>query len=387
MVKKILFLTGTRADFGKLKSLISTVEQHDNFETYIFVTGMHMFPKYGSTGNEVEKAGFKNLYFFVNQKPQDSMDTILANTIHGLGNYLDLIKPDMLIIHGDRVEALAGASVGALNNIIVGHIEGGEVSGAIDESIRHSVSKLAHIHFVANEEAKMRLIQMGELEPNIHVIGSPDIDLMLSSDLPSLGEVKEYYEIPFKKYSILIYHPVTTNLHSLLNDIREIIKAIMESGQNYVVIYPNNDSGVDIILEEYEQLKENPHFRVFPSLRFEYFLVLLKNCEFIIGNSSAGVREAPIYGRPSINIGNRQNNRFSYESILNVKRSAEEITKSIEEVKNITSCKSYHFGDGKSAESFMEIMERPETWKINTQKYFIDMGYDKRTIQESIERD
>ncbi|MCX5815306.1 MAG: UDP-N-acetylglucosamine 2-epimerase [Proteobacteria bacterium] len=373
MSKKILFLTGTRADFGKLKSLINALEREEGFEAHIFVTGMHMFPKYGTTGGEIEKSGFKRIYCFINQKPNDSMDAILANTIYGLSNYLSLLKPDLVVVHGDRVEALAGAIVCALNNILVAHIEGGEISGAIDESIRHAVSKLSHLHFVANNEAKRRLVQMGEAESRIFVIGSPDIDLMSSEKLPKLAEVKDYYEIPFNKYAILIYHPVTTNLHDVFVNIQETLYAVLESGRNYIVIYPNNDTGSDIIIEEYEQLRDNPRFRIFPSIRFEAFLALLRHCEFIIGNSSAGIREAPFYAVPTINIGMRQNGRFACKTILNVNQSKSEILNAIWKVSEIPRVKSDHFGDGKSTERFIDVLKSPKMFdEISIQKKFID---------------
>jgi len=372
-VKKILFLTCTRADFGKIKSLMKALDNDDNFEVHVFVTGMHMFPKYGNTGDEIEKSGFKNTFLFINQKTNESLDVILANTVQGLGNYVNLLKPDMLIIHGDRTEALAGAIVGAFNNILVGHIEGGEVSGTIDESIRHSISKLAHVHFVANKEAKKRLIRMGEKESNIYAIGSPDIDLMTAASLPSLDSVKIYYEITFNQYAMFTYHPVTTNLHNLLDDIHQTMLALVESNKNYVIIYPNNDPGSDIIIEELELQRKNPRFRIFPSVRFESFLVLLKHCEFIIGNSSAGIREAPFYGVPTINIGSRQNRRYLCETIMNVDNSKKEILSAIKEVKKVKRIKSGYFGDGKSTKRFVEILKSPQTWSnISIQKYFID---------------
>ena len=175
-------MTGTRADYGKLKSLMIEVENNDDFELHIFVTGMHMLSKYGSTYLEIEKDGFRNIYKFVNTKMNLGMDITLSNTIVGFSNYVSELKPDLIVVHGDRVEALAGAIVGALNNIKVAHIEGGEISGTIDESIRHAVTKFSHLYFVANEEAKKHVIQLGEKEENIYVIGSPDIDIMFSNN-------------------------------------------------------------------------------------------------------------------------------------------------------------------------------------------------------------
>jgi len=154
-----------------------------------------MLAKYGNTVDEVRKEGFRNIHTFINQTSSMPMDVVLANTINGLSNYIQEFRPDMIVVHGDRVEALAGAIVGALNNILVAHIEGGERSGTVDESMRHSISKLAHLHFVANKEAEKRLVQMGENKSQIFIIGSPDIDIMLSKSLPSLQKVKRRYGI------------------------------------------------------------------------------------------------------------------------------------------------------------------------------------------------
>ncbi len=136
--------------------------QDKEFELYLFVTGMHMLSRYGSTWREIEKDGFKNVYHFINQSKNTPMDLALSNTIGGLSNYISEIEPDLIVVHGDRLEALAGAIVGAFNNIRVAHIEGGEISGTIDESIRHAVTKFAHLHLVSNEESKKRIIQLGE---------------------------------------------------------------------------------------------------------------------------------------------------------------------------------------------------------------------------------
>src|SRR4030065_1043665 len=143
-IRKLVFLSGTRADFGKMKSLMLKLQDDDLFEVHVFVTGMHMLSRYGSTRDEVLKAGLKNIYRFINQNSNDSMDQVLAKTISGLSDYVKETTPDLLIVHGDRVEALAGAIVGSLNNIPVAHIEGGEESGTGDVLIRHAVSVLSH---------------------------------------------------------------------------------------------------------------------------------------------------------------------------------------------------------------------------------------------------
>ena len=354
-MKKILFVTGTRADFGKLKPLITAVKQLHS--VCIFATGMHMLDKYGMTCIEISKAGFE-YYPFINQHAETRMVEVLSNTIHGLDLYLQEHPTDLLVVHGDRVEALAGACVGALNNILVAHIEGGEVSGTIDESIRHAVSKLAHVHFVANKEAEDRLKRMGE--DNIFVIGSPDIDVMLSDTLPDLNEVKTKYQIWYDNYAICIYHPVTTEPVDLT-----LFDVLEESKKNYIVIYPNNDEGANRIIRRIDCLDGN--FKVLPSMRFEYFLTLLKNAEFIIGNSSAGIREAPTYGVPTIDIGTRQEGRGQGLSIVNC-RSVNETRHAIENLPKAV--KSFSFGRGDSAKKFMDAL--PGIWDITAQKRFVD---------------
>jgi UDP-N-acetylglucosamine 2-epimerase (hydrolysing) len=374
-MKKVVFLTGTRADFGKLKQLIKAVDKSGLFKYTIFVTGMHTMARYGYTLEEIIKAGFeKNIHVFMNQIPSEPMELILSNTIGGLSRFVHEYKPDLILVHGDRIEALAGAIVGALQNILVGHIEGGEISGTVDELIRHSVSKLSHMHFVSNEEAANRLIQMGERRETIFVTGSPDVDIMMSENLPSLADVKKYYQIIYSDYAIALLHPVTTELGQLKKQARQYVDALQESSLNYIVVYPNNDEGCELIFDAYESLKDNPKFKLFPSLRFEYFLTLLKNANCIVGNSSAGVREAPIYATPTVNIGSRQQNRYQYYSIIDVSYDKTEILAGLRKavaIENIIP--SSHFGTGNSIERFMNVIANESIWNLGTQKQFCDL--------------
>lgn len=377
MNKRILFLTGTRADFGKLKSLIRSVESSEHFEYGIFATGMHMMSKYGLTVNEIGKSGFGNVFTYMNQCEGDSMEVVLANTIIGLSRYLKEHHFDLIVVHGDRVEALAGATVGALRNILVAHVEGGEVSGTVDELMRHAITKMSHLHFVASETARRRLVQLGEDERNIFLIGSPDVDVMLSDTLPSLELARERYEIPFSDYAICILHPVTTEGEVEQREgACRLVQALMDSGRHYVVIYPNNDRGSEAIFKAYEMIGGHPRFRLFPSLRFEYFLTLLKNAEFIIGNSSAGIHEAPIYSVPTINIGKRQHNRMVHEGIRNVDFDRDAILEAISSTLSAPRHEPlYHYGDGESADKFMKTLLTNAFWATPNQKYFRDLEF------------
>jgi UDP-N-acetylglucosamine 2-epimerase (hydrolysing) len=372
--KKILFLTGTRADFGKIKSLISILENNSDFEVFVFVTGMHLQKEYGYTLIEIERCNFKNIHTFENHTHETTMDLTLAKTIEGLSKFCKEVNPDLIIVHGDRVETLAGAIVGSLNNILVAHIEGGELSGTVDELIRHSVSKLSHIHFVSNLEAAKRLVQMGEIKSSIFTIGSPDIDIMFSDDLPKLEIVKKYYEINFEKFAIAMFHPVTTEAKEMQLYAQNFVEALKNDAHNYIIIYPNNDLGSKYIIEEYQKLKENSRFRIFPSIRFEYFLTLLKNAQFIIGNSSAGIREAPYYGIPIINIGTRQQNRAVHTDIINVNYSESEILNALKNIDNHkVTISENDFGKGNSSNLFLKSLLNEEIWEINHQKQFRDI--------------
>ena len=374
--KKIVFVTGTRADYGKLKSIIKIVQNNNKFEAVVFVTGMHNLSSYGNTHTELNKDKIKNLFKFKNQVKNDSMDVIVSKTINVFSKFIKKINPDLIVIHGDRVEPLACAVVGSLNNILVAHIEGGEVSGTVDEILRHSISKLSHIHFVSNKKAKQRLIQMGEIPNNIFIIGSPDVDLMSSRHIPNLNIAKKRYKIKYNSFAILLFHPVVSKQkkNNLKKNTSILINAIKNSKFNYIVVFPNNDSGSNIILNAYKILKNKKNIKIFPSLRFEYYLSLLKASNFIIGNSSSGVREAPYYGTPTINIGNRQNKRSSSKSIINVDFKKNEIEKLIKKFKEkkITFKKQKEFGDGKADKKFVNLISKKSFWKIDNQKYFKD---------------
>jgi UDP-N-acetylglucosamine 2-epimerase (hydrolysing) len=384
---KLAFLTGTRADYGKLKPLMRLCDEDPELEVYIYVTGMHLLIEFGYTYGMIIEDGYRNVFKPDSYDYTDQMDVALANTILAFSEFIRETGPDIIVVHGDRFEPLAGAIVGVLNNIKVAHIEGGEVTGSADEFLRHAISKLSVIHFVANEEAKYRLIQLGERESNIHIIGSPDIDVMLSGNLPKLEAVRSRYGILFEKYAILIYHPVTTS-DNLRFEAEQVVEAIAKSGKNYVIIYPNNDNGSEIIRNALDMLKSNTknNCMLFKSLPFEDFLVLLKNSEFIIGNSSAGVREACIYGVPAIDIGTRQNGRYTLAALRNIQHTSENMSEILDCIAKVNNHRyiSHYFGDGHSAEKFVGIIKRSVSFNRNIQKKFIEMNATSEAIMNYI---
>ena len=374
--KHVAFLTGTRADYGKIKPLILAAHA-EGFKVSVFATGMHLLERFGLTILEVERTlpDLVQIFPFENQILGDPMDVVVANTIQGLSHFIQENRPDLLIVHGDRPEALAGAISGALSNTRVVHIEGGELSGTIDGVIRHAVSKLSHIHLVANEDARKRLLQLGEDSSTIHIIGSPDLDIMLSPALPTLAEAKSRYGINFDSYFIAIFHPVTTNLEASAIAATEFVNGLIDSGENFIVIHPNNDTGFERIIAEYGRLTEDSsHFKLYKSLRFEHFLVLLKNASGMVGNSSAGIREAPLYGIPSIDVGDRQRGRHDSASISQVPARAQEITTAIQNAKQQGPMfTEREFGDGKSTERFTELLNSGVLFEAPVDKVFVDL--------------
>lgn len=377
MAKKVLFITGTRADYGKLKPLMKKVDDSPGFELLIFVTGMHMLKRYGFTAFEIKRSGFGDniIAYFNNQS--GSLDMQISETIRGLSFIVKETEIDLIVVHGDRAEALAGAIVGSFNNILVAHIEGGEVSGTIDELIRHAVTKLSHVHFVSNKKAAERLIQMGEKRESIYTIGSPEVDIMISNKLPSIEEVKSRYDIKFDDYTIFLYHPVVTELDNLQLNISCVVSAIELSGQNYVVIYPNSDPGNEVIMLELERLKHRSNFKFIPSMRFECYLTLLKNARAIVGNSSSGVREASVYGVTAINLGSRQKNRSTSNNVINCN---EHDTGLYYLLANLPprSESEFCFGKGNSDEQFISVLKESRFWNTQKQKQFVDLcGGDK----------
>lgn len=383
MTRKILFLTGTRADFGKLKPLIQSVNSSKAFDAAIFITGMHTLSRYGYTLDEVYRVlpehrlrdGTRSVYVYHNQVIGEPMERVLASTIDGLSRYLTEFRPDLIVVHGDRVEALAGAIVGALRNILVAHVEGGEISGTVDELIRHAVTKMSHIHFVANEEALRRLLQLGERPETINIIGSPDIDLMMSPELPDLAEVKRYYDIPFDDYGVVLFHPVTTDLADTRRSAEAIADAVLKSEREHVVIFPNNDEGCELVFNAWRRFEGNKRIKLLPSMRVEYFLVMLRNARYMLGNSSAGIRECPVFGVPAINISTRQTGRANLPCIVNVAGEREPILAAMNRIMNeqVRYPPDMVFGSGNSAKLFLEALGNESFWKVSTQKLFKDI--------------
>ncbi|WP_341367040.1 UDP-N-acetylglucosamine 2-epimerase [Yoonia sp. BS5-3] len=373
MPRSILFVTGTRADFGKLEPL-AIATRDAGFDVSFFVTGMHMLARYGLTKLEVHRTEGVSVHEFLNQRAGDPQDMVLAKTVTGFSDFLKEHQPDLVVIHGDRVEALACALVCATNYVRCAHIEGGEVSGTIDEIYRHCNTKLASHHFVSSDDAARRVMALGEAQGDIHPIGSPELDFHAGPSGVSLADVKSRYDLPFDDYGICVFHPVTSEAASMGAQAEALFASLAASDRSFVVIAPNNDPGSAGIFAAIDALP-NARFRVLPSMRFAHFSELMKNAALMVGNSSAGVREAPFIGLPSLDIGSRQTNRAKSPSVFFA--DAQEADK-IADFLRAQWGKSYPrhdaFGGGSAAERFVSILQTDAFWEKSLQKTFHDLA-------------
>lgn len=370
-MKKIIFITGTRADYGKLEPLAMAASSA-GYEVHFFVTGMHLIERYGLTTIEVARQKEFKRREFHNQNEGDSQDQILSNTINGFANFIKKEEPDLVLIHGDRIEALAASLVCSINYVRSVHIEGGEVSGTIDEVYRHCNTKLCSAHFVSSVSAQNRVIRLGETPESVFVLGSPELDTHNKKTGVSINTVRKRYDIMWEDFGIAIFHPVTSELHNIEIQAEKFFYTLLESNRNFVTIAPNNDPGSSQIFKIIESLPKH-RFRLIPSMRFLYFSELLRHAKVLVGNSSAGVREAPFFGLPSLDIGTRQNLRNQSKSIFSATAfENDKILHFLSQQWGKNYEKDRSFGVGDSSENFKRILSGTELWKLPLQKVFFE---------------
>ena len=369
--RTIVFVTGTRADYGKLEPLAEAAHEL-GFDVEFFVTGMHMLRRYGMTKREVQANASFKLVEYINQRHGDPLEAVLAKTMTGFSDYLAERKPDLVVVHGDRVEALAASLVCAMQYVRCAHVEGGEVSGTIDEVFRHCNSKLASYHLVSSDDAKQRVLRLGEPGETVQVIGSPELDLHSRPTGLTIDTVRDRYAIAFDDFGIAVFHPVTSERDTIAKQAEALMEALAASGRNFIVIMPNNDPGTEGIFSAIDKLPKE-RFRLLPSMRFLHFSELMRNCGAIVGNSSLGVREAPFLGVPSLDIGTRQANRAEAPSITHA---AADDRAAIERFLNEEWGKRYEthsaFGEGNARERFQQVLMEDAFWNRPLQKRFCD---------------
>lgn len=366
MNRKIAVLTGTRAEYGILRPILKRINAHPKLDLYLIVTGMHLSNEFGCTIKEIEKDGFKiyaNIDTLSKEDSGAAMSKYIGTTIVKLSEVLYYLKPDILLLLGDRGEMLAGAIVATCMNVLIAHVHGGESSGSVDEGFRHAISKLAHLHFGATEESKQKLILLGEDPSRIFVVGAPGLDDIFESLIPPEAIAKIYNLDLAKPIVLLVQHPVVTEVEEAPNQIRETLRMIVELKLQTIVIYPNADAGgrrMIKVIKEYEE--RYPFIKAYKSLPRRDYLSLMSVATVMVGNSSSGIIEAPSFGLPVVNIGTRQKGRLRAENVIDVGYHKEEIKNAVlraindedfrKKVKNIKN----PWGDGKASERLVYIL-------------------------------
>ena len=342
--RRICVVLTSRGNYGKLKSVMKAILAAPELELRVVVGGSLVLDKYG----KVLESEYVDLppidrfvHFVVEGENLLTMAKSAGLALMEFSAVFDQLSPDVVMVIADRFECLPIATAAAYMNCPVAHIEGGELSGSIDESIRHAITKMAHIHFPATSEAKDRIIKMGESESTVHCVGSTSLDVLNQLELSSLSEIREFQlnhgvgdvvDLNPRGYLVVIQHPVTTEYGQAYANVKETVHAIDSLKIPTVWIWPNMDAGSDGVskaLRDYREELTPRHVQFFKSLPIELFGPLLSNAGCLVGNSSSGIRETAFLGVPTVNIGTRQNGRQRGKNVVDVMYDSDEITHAI----------------------------------------------------------
>ena len=377
--RKVFIVIERRADYSRYRPILQKMKEDPFFDIYLVVTGICLLDIHGKDVNYIKDDGFEinaQLKMFNADRPDTGGEMVrsMARVMSSLVDELEKAQPDIVLSGFDIGANMAVTIAAAHMNIPVAHIQGGEVTGSIDESIRHAMSKFSHIHFPATELSKNRLIRMGEDPNNIFVVGCPSIDVICETPVVNIQTLEEYFGLDFSKPILLmIQHPVTTEAEHSFFQIKETVDAIKELKTQTVALLPNNDAGYSKIID---YIKESG-IKWYPSLPTDIFINLYRNVSALIGNSSSGIHETPSMRIPAINIGNRQQGRERAENVIDVSHQKDAIMIAIHKALNDTAflqkVKNIHnpYGDGTSAEKIVKILKTVSLDNL-IQKQFVD---------------
>lgn len=338
-MRKLCVVTGTRAEYGLLSRLMRMIKDSNQTHLQIIATNMHLSPKYGNTYQEIEKDGFiidKKIPILKEGK-DDANATLksMAKALAGFADAYDELKPDMVVVLGDRYEILAATTAALIERIPIAHIHGGEITeGAYDDAIRHSITKMSHLHFVSTQDYRRRIIQLGEQPETVWYVGALGVENIKKLPLMSKAEIEESINFKLDWNTILVtYHPVTLGTHTAEHDIKEFVAAL-EKRKDLRIVFtmPNSDTGAQAIVDAINAFVANNSDRAvaYKSLGIKRYLSVMKYVGAVVGNSSSGLVEVPSFGIPTLNIGDRQKGRIAAESVYNCQTDTESILKGLD---------------------------------------------------------
>lgn len=343
MMKKICVVTGTRAEYGLLKPLIKRIKEDAEVELQLVVTGMHLSPEFGLTYKEIEEDGYtitdKNEMLLSSDTPNGITKSIGLATI-GFADIFTRIQPDIVVLLGDRFETYAAATSAMVHRIPIAHIGGGELTeGAIDDAIRHSITKMSRLHFTSTEEYRRRVIQLGEQAERVYCVGALGVENIKKQHLLAKEELEESIKFRLDKpYAVITYHPVTLERDTAEEQFTNLLNAL-DKMESYKFIFTKANADTDgrvinQLIDEY--VERNSHKAIaFTSLGMVRYLSALKYCEMVIGNSSSGLLEAPSFHIPTVNIGNRQKGRVRAESVIDCGNEKKNICEALQKAKEM----------------------------------------------------
>ncbi len=331
-IKKIMYITGTRADYGLMRTVLKEIDKNPKLSLDVVATGMHVMKRFGYTLNEIKKDKFR--VHVINTKyerdDKESMTSFIGRLISKLTEKVKKIKPDLILVLGDRAEMLAGAIVGSYLTIPVAHVQGGDVTSTVDDIARHAITKLSHIHFPATKTSAERIKRLGEEIWRIHISGTPGLDeIMHSKFLKKDTLFKNLGLNPKKKTAIILQHPVTEEISKAAIQMKTVIDAVKDTGLQALIVYPNSDPGGREMIKVIESYRNNKNFIIFKSIEHKIFLNLMKHADLMVGNSSSGLLEAPSFRLPAVNIGIRQEGRERAKNVIDVPNRKKEISAGI----------------------------------------------------------
>jgi GDP/UDP-N,N'-diacetylbacillosamine 2-epimerase (hydrolysing) len=374
-VRRISYLTGTRADYGLMEATLRAIDRDPRLSLSLLVTGMHLSGAHGQTVHEIEAAGLRIAARLPVDTALSSGATMARNIGHMLLGLVDALQaeaPELLVLLGDRGEMLAGAIAALHLGIPIVHLHGGERSGTVDEPVRHAISKLSHWHFVATDASRDRLVRMGERPETIHVVGAPGLvglRELATADRQALCASAGFD--PARPIGLLVFHPVLQEAGSAGTQTRLLIDAALTAGLQLFALMPNSDAGSDDVRAALEGARDAGRLKLRTHLHRSEYVSWLAQADLLLGNSSSGIIEAASFGTPVVNVGTRQNMRERNRNVIDVALEGDAIRSAVQQaLRHGRFAPDNVYGDGRTADRVLELLatlalDRPSLEKNN----------------------